>query len=429
MWTHFTAGEGQSLSCMLSNSSMWLRPNPHWRHVREFQNKSFDIACVQCGHPHSHQQVPFACVARVRPVWMRPKISGITCSVWDKSAGGCRKSARDFPNLQPAGLRAPTVISGFLSLLSSCLGCLPSSYSRRHLQLHHLYHQNWYAQTLTWYSGNRWKCERTRVFTCFAVFQCFIICGFINWRRSLPWLEDRTWREKNKLFFFKKKKEKWQILRWFVAHSLIRRQNMEKKWVFLKNEKRLHSNGKFWGHLLDTEQRNLDLKLWTLSGENVSGVLSETRQLKPWFFCSGPQMSQEIYPQKQSHLFDESGTSNIERLRLWSQTFKIFRWCKRKKKRKFGCLILWTRASIFQVFCWKQVKTKKIWLPDPHSLVASLFGLVSSEFMYHWWGFAFIIAVRRRRRTSTRSCLMSTPSASTSSWSWRDTAAPSPSPR
>ena len=24
---------------------------------------SFDIACVQCGHPHSLQQVPFACVA------------------------------------------------------------------------------------------------------------------------------------------------------------------------------------------------------------------------------------------------------------------------------------------------------------------------------------------------------------------------------
>ena len=23
---------------------------------------SFDVACMQCGHPHSHQQVPFACV-------------------------------------------------------------------------------------------------------------------------------------------------------------------------------------------------------------------------------------------------------------------------------------------------------------------------------------------------------------------------------
>ena len=34
-----------------------LRPNPHWT-----QRKSFDVACVQYGHPHSHQQVPFACV-------------------------------------------------------------------------------------------------------------------------------------------------------------------------------------------------------------------------------------------------------------------------------------------------------------------------------------------------------------------------------
>ncbi len=24
---------------------------------------SFDVACVQCGHPHSHRQVPFACIA------------------------------------------------------------------------------------------------------------------------------------------------------------------------------------------------------------------------------------------------------------------------------------------------------------------------------------------------------------------------------
>ncbi len=29
----------------------------------KFQCKSFDVACVQCGHPHSHQQVPFAGVA------------------------------------------------------------------------------------------------------------------------------------------------------------------------------------------------------------------------------------------------------------------------------------------------------------------------------------------------------------------------------
>ncbi len=42
-----------------------LRPNPHrtWtRRARKFECFSFDVACVQCGHPHSHQQVPFACV-------------------------------------------------------------------------------------------------------------------------------------------------------------------------------------------------------------------------------------------------------------------------------------------------------------------------------------------------------------------------------
>ena len=34
--------------------------------VHKFQHFSFDVACMQCmqcGHPHSHQQVPFACVA------------------------------------------------------------------------------------------------------------------------------------------------------------------------------------------------------------------------------------------------------------------------------------------------------------------------------------------------------------------------------
>ncbi len=33
------------------------------RRARKLEHFSFDIACVQCGHPHSHQQVPFACVA------------------------------------------------------------------------------------------------------------------------------------------------------------------------------------------------------------------------------------------------------------------------------------------------------------------------------------------------------------------------------
>ncbi len=48
-----------------------LRPNPHWTRARKFQRKSFDVGCVQCGHSHSYQRVPFACVARARPVWMR----------------------------------------------------------------------------------------------------------------------------------------------------------------------------------------------------------------------------------------------------------------------------------------------------------------------------------------------------------------------
>ncbi len=38
------------------------RPNPPRTHARKFERKSFDVACVQCGYSHSHQQVPFACV-------------------------------------------------------------------------------------------------------------------------------------------------------------------------------------------------------------------------------------------------------------------------------------------------------------------------------------------------------------------------------
>ena len=33
-----------------------------WTRPREFAVTSFDFACVQCGHSHSQQQVPFACV-------------------------------------------------------------------------------------------------------------------------------------------------------------------------------------------------------------------------------------------------------------------------------------------------------------------------------------------------------------------------------
>ena len=39
----------------------------------KFERFSFDVACMQCGHPHSHQQVPFACIARARPVWIGPE--------------------------------------------------------------------------------------------------------------------------------------------------------------------------------------------------------------------------------------------------------------------------------------------------------------------------------------------------------------------
>ena len=43
-----------------------LRPHPHRTRARKF-----DVACVQCGHPHSRTQVPFALRRVARPVWMR----------------------------------------------------------------------------------------------------------------------------------------------------------------------------------------------------------------------------------------------------------------------------------------------------------------------------------------------------------------------
>ncbi len=48
-----------------------LRPHPHRTPARKFERKSFDVACVQCGHSHSHQQVPFSRDVRTRSVWMR----------------------------------------------------------------------------------------------------------------------------------------------------------------------------------------------------------------------------------------------------------------------------------------------------------------------------------------------------------------------
>ncbi len=37
-------------------------------------NSSANPLMLQCGLSHSHQQVPFACISRVRPVWIRPKV-------------------------------------------------------------------------------------------------------------------------------------------------------------------------------------------------------------------------------------------------------------------------------------------------------------------------------------------------------------------
>ncbi len=57
----------------LKLSTMGNIRTPHWTRAPKFERKSFDVACMQCGYSHSHQQVPFTCVARARPVWMRPQ--------------------------------------------------------------------------------------------------------------------------------------------------------------------------------------------------------------------------------------------------------------------------------------------------------------------------------------------------------------------
>ena len=47
--------------CAVSGSLLGpIHTGPGTRRVHKFQHFSFDVACVQCGHPHSHQQVPFA---------------------------------------------------------------------------------------------------------------------------------------------------------------------------------------------------------------------------------------------------------------------------------------------------------------------------------------------------------------------------------
>ena len=51
------------------------------RHAHKFERFSFDVTCMQCGHSHSHQQVPFACV----PLVSHP----VFCVDWALSIGTC----------------------------------------------------------------------------------------------------------------------------------------------------------------------------------------------------------------------------------------------------------------------------------------------------------------------------------------------------
>ena len=47
-----------------------FKPNPHWTPARKFTGNSFGVACVQCEHCHSQQQVTFACICASHPVWI-----------------------------------------------------------------------------------------------------------------------------------------------------------------------------------------------------------------------------------------------------------------------------------------------------------------------------------------------------------------------
>ncbi len=53
---------GQGL-CQLRKAFGPIHTRHGTKHARKLECFSFDVACVQCGHPHSHQQVPFACIA------------------------------------------------------------------------------------------------------------------------------------------------------------------------------------------------------------------------------------------------------------------------------------------------------------------------------------------------------------------------------
>ena len=73
------SGAGECLVLDQCSSKVSVRPNPHrTREATRVQIRTFFLWCclVQSGHPHSHQQVPFACVAlhvaSPHPVWIGP---------------------------------------------------------------------------------------------------------------------------------------------------------------------------------------------------------------------------------------------------------------------------------------------------------------------------------------------------------------------
>ena len=56
----------------LGGSETCASSHPPWTRARKLERKSFDVACMECEHPHSRIQVPFAFRRVVHPVWMRP---------------------------------------------------------------------------------------------------------------------------------------------------------------------------------------------------------------------------------------------------------------------------------------------------------------------------------------------------------------------
>ncbi len=67
-------GKHSTHKCPTTNTSspddLQFRPNPHWTRAHEFECKSFDVACVQCGHPiHINRFHLPALRGRVLCVW------------------------------------------------------------------------------------------------------------------------------------------------------------------------------------------------------------------------------------------------------------------------------------------------------------------------------------------------------------------------